>query len=124
MVMKEISTFNFNGKEIYLMDVSHFRLHERAEFKKIVDHAKKVIQGQPLKSVLIITDISDTNFDTDIVETFKEYAKHNNPYIKASALVGLSGMQKVIFYAVKTFTGRDFYIAKNFADAQEWLLRQ
>lgn len=122
--MKEISTFNFNGKEIYLMDVSHFRLHERAEFKKIVDHAKKVIQGQPLKSVLIITDISDTNFDTDIVETFKEYAKHNNPYIKASALVGLSGMQKVIFYAVKTFTGRDFYIAKNFADAQEWLLRQ
>jgi len=122
--MKEISTFNFNGKEIFLMDVSHFRLHERAEFKKIVKDANKVIQGQPLKSVLIITDITDTNFDTDIVQTFKEYAKHNNPYIKASALVGLSGMQKVIFYAVKTFTGRDFYIAKNFEDAQEWLLRQ
>ena len=122
--MKELSKFEYKGKEIFLMDVSHFRLHERAEFKTIVDHAKKIIQGQPLKSVLIITDISDTNFDTDIVQTFKEYAKHNNPYIKASALVGLSGMQKVIFYAVKTFTGRDFYLAKNFEDAQEWLLRQ
>ena len=122
--MKEISTVTYNGKEIFLMDVSHFRLPERVAFKRHVDHAKKVIQGQPLKSVLIITDITDTNFDTDIVKTFKEYAKHNNPYIKASALVGLSGMQKVIFYAVKTFTGRDFYIAKNFADAQEWLVRQ
>jgi hypothetical protein len=122
--MKEISSFNYKGKEIFLMDVSHFRLHERTEFKNIVDQTKKVIQGQPLKSVLIITDITDTNFDTDIVATFKEYAKHNNPYIKASALVGLSGMQKVIFYAVKTFTGRDFYIAKDFSDAQEWLIRQ
>ena len=124
MYMKDLSTFNYKGKAIFLMDVSHFRLHERAEFKKIVDHAKKVIQGQPLKSVFIITDITDTNFDTDIVATFKDYAKHNNPYIKASALVGLSGMQKVIFYAVKTFTGRDFYIAKDFSDAQEWLIRQ
>jgi hypothetical protein len=122
--MKGISTFNFKGKEIFLMDVSHFKLHERAEFKKHVEHAKQVIQVQPLKSVLIITDITDTNFDTDIVNTFKEYAKHNNPFIKSSALVGLSGMQKVIFFAVKTFTGRDFYIAKDFTDAQEWLIQQ
>jgi hypothetical protein len=122
--MKEMSTFTYKGKEIYLMDVSHFRIHGRAEFKKVVEHAKTVIQVQPHKSVLIITDISDTNFDMDIVDTFKEYAKHNNPYIKASALIGLSGMQKVIFYGIKTFTGRDFYLAKDFADAQEWLIRQ
>jgi hypothetical protein len=122
--MKEISTFTYSGKELFLMDVSHFRLPERAEFKRIVDHAKKVIQARPPKSILIITDISDTHFDSDIVDTFKEYAKHNNPYIRASALVGLSGMQKIIFYAIKTFTGRDFYIAKDIADAQEWLVRQ
>jgi hypothetical protein len=122
--MKEISTSSFKGKTIYVMDVSHFRIQNRAEFKRIVEHAKTVIQAQPLKSILIITDITDTNFDMDIVETFKEYAKHNNPFIKASALVGLSGMQKVIFFAVKTFTGRDFYLAKDFADAQEWLVRQ
>jgi predicted molibdopterin-dependent oxidoreductase YjgC len=122
--MKEISKYNYKGKTIFLMDVSHLRLNERADFKKIVEHAKAAIQVQPHKSVLIITDVTDTKFDREIVESFKDYAKHNNPFIKASALVGLSGMQKVIFYAVKTFTGRDFYLAKDFADAQEWLIRQ
>ena len=122
--MKEISSFNYKGKEILLMDVSHFRLHEREEFNRIVDLAKKAIQTKPLKSVLIITDVTDTTYDADIVKTFKEYAKHNNPYVKASALVGLSGMQKVIFFTIRTFTGRDFYIAKDVEDAQEWLIRQ
>ena len=122
--MKELSTISYKGKEIYLMDVSHVRLHEREEFNRIVDHAKKIIQTQPLKSVLIITDVSDTVYDADIVKTFKEYAKHNGPHIKASALVGLSGMQKVIFFTIKTFTGREFYLAKDFSDAQDWLVLQ
>jgi hypothetical protein len=122
--MKEISTFNYKGKEFFLMDVSHFRLHEREEFNRLVALAKNVIKTKPLKSVLIITDVTDTTYDADIVKTFKEYAKHNNPYVKASALVGLSGMQKVILYTIKAFTGRDFYLAADIEDAQEWLERQ
>jgi len=121
--MKELSTCHYKGKDIFIMDVSHCRLQDREEFNRIVNHAKKIIQARPLKSVYIITDVTDTTYDADIVGTFKEYAKHNTPYIKASALVGLSGMQKVIFFTIKTFTGRDFYIAKNFEDAQEWLIR-
>jgi hypothetical protein len=122
--MKGISTIDFKGKQIFLLDLSYLTLKDRTEFKKHVAHARETIQEQPPKSVLIITDTTETNFDSDFVDTLKEYAKHNNPYIKASALVGLTGLQKIIFYGVKTFTGRDFYIAKDLTDAQEWLVRQ
>jgi hypothetical protein len=122
--MNGISTISFKGKQIFLLDLSSLTLKDREEFKKHIAHAGKVVQGQPLKSVLIITDTTNTKFDTDFVETLKEYAKHNNPYIKASALVGLTGLQKIIYFAVKTFTGRDFYIAKDLTDAQEWLSQQ
>jgi hypothetical protein len=122
--MKGISTISYKGKQIFLLDLSYLTLKDREEFKKHIAHAGEVIQKQPPKSVLIITDTTNTKFDTDFVETLKEYTKHNNPYIKASALVGLTGMQKIIYFAVKTFTGRDFYIAKDFSDAQEWLIQQ
>ena len=53
-----------------------------------------------------------------------EYASHNTPYIKASALVGVSGVQKVVLAAIKALTGRDFYLADTMEEAQEWLVQQ
>jgi trimethylamine:corrinoid methyltransferase-like protein len=122
--MAGVSFTSHSGKNILIVDVSELKVQNREEIKRIIGHAKEQIQKHPLKSLLIITDVTNTHFDNDIVETFKEYAKHNNPYIKASAVVGLSGMQKVILLAIKKFTGRDFYIASNLKDAEEWLVQQ
>lgn len=54
----------------------------------------------------------------------KEYAQHNTPYVKASAVVGISGWAKVILTAIKTATGRDFHIAVTMEEAKEWLVNQ
>jgi hypothetical protein len=54
----------------------------------------------------------------------KEYAQHNTPYVKASAVVGISGWSKIILIAIKTVTGRDFYLADSMEEAQEWLINQ
>jgi hypothetical protein len=45
----------------------------------------------PPKSVLVITNVINTGFDTEISGIIKEYAQHNTPYVKASAVVGISG---------------------------------
>jgi hypothetical protein len=92
--------------------------------KEHVNAAKEVIRQYSSKSALLITDVTDTKFDAGISSIIKEYAQHNTPYVKASALVGVAGMQKVILSAVKRLTGRDYYLANTMDEAIEWLIKQ
>jgi len=94
------------------------------EIQKYVEQARQKIGKQPAKSVLHITNVTHTGFNTDISNIIKEYAMHNTPYIKASAIVGMTGLQKIIYTAIKTFTGRDFYLANTMEEAKEWLVKQ
>ena len=74
--------------------------------------------------MLVITKVINTGFDTEVAGIMKEYAQHNTPYVKASAVVGISGWSKIILIAIKTVTGRDFYLADSMEEAQEWLIKQ
>jgi len=112
------------GKTILCLDIADLRINDKPELNRLVEEAKKNIRQQPPKSVLIITNVKETKFDTEIANTIKEYARHNTPYIKASSLVGVSGWAKIILTAVKTITGRDFHLAETVDEAKEWLISQ
>jgi hypothetical protein len=97
---------------------------DKPEFRKLVAQAKQNIRQYPLKSALVITNVINTGFDTEVSGIIKEYAQHNTPYVKASAVVGISGWSKIILMAIKTVTGRDFYLANTLEEAKEWLVKQ
>jgi hypothetical protein len=54
----------------------------------------------------------------------KEFTKANTPYIKAAAVVGISGLLEVAMSAVAKFSGRSFISFKTRSEAVEWLLKQ
>jgi hypothetical protein len=122
--MAGVYELNYKGKNIFCLDVAGLKLKDRPEFQKHIEHAEEQIQKHPLKSLLIITNVRDTGFDTQVAAIMGEYADHNTPYVKASALVGVSGVQKVVVAAIKAIIGRDFYIADTMEEAQEWLIQQ
>jgi hypothetical protein len=51
----------------------------------------------------------------------KEFTKHNKPYVKASAVVGISGIKKIIFHAVMLFSGRKIHACDTLEQAKDWL---
>jgi len=112
------------SKNIFCLDITYLRMKDVQEIQKYVEQARQKIGKQPAKSVLHITNVTHTGFNTDISNIIKEYAMHNTPYIKASAIVGMTGLQKIIYTAIKTFTGRDFYLANTMEEAKEWLVKQ
>jgi hypothetical protein len=114
----------YNGKNILCLDVAGLKLKDKPEFKKYVDDAEEQIRMHPPKSLLLVTNVTDTGFDTEVSAVMGEYALHNTPYVKASALIGVSGVQKVVLAAIKVLTGREFYLADSMEDAQEWLIQQ
>jgi hypothetical protein len=109
-------------KTILCLDIADLQVKDKPEFYKLVALAKQNISQQPLKSVLVITNVTNTGFDTEIANLIKEYAEHNTPYVKASSVVGISGWQKIILTAIKAVTRRDFHLANTMEEAKEWLV--
>jgi hypothetical protein len=122
--MADFYEFNYKGKKILCLDIADLQISDKPELYKLIANAKHTISQSPLKSVLIITNVKDTRFDTEIANLIKEYTNDNTPYIKSSCVVGISGWQKVIFTAIKTVTGRHFHLADTMDEAKEWLVNQ
>ena len=122
--MAGVFELNYKGKNIFCMDVAGLKLKDKQEFQNLVEFAEEQIRKHSHKSLLLITNVTDTGFDTEVSAIMGEYAVHNTQYIKASALVGVSGVQKVVLAAIKFLTGRNFYLTDTVEEAQEWLIQQ
>jgi hypothetical protein len=122
--MQRVYDLQHQGTTIFCLDISGFQLADKPEFHRLVDQAKERIRSARPKSLLVITNVTNTGFDSDVARTIKAYAEHNTPYVKASAVVGISGLQKVVLTAVKTLTKREFHLADTMDEAIEWLVRQ
>jgi hypothetical protein len=115
---------NHKSKKVFCLDITDLQMKDTDEVLIHVEQAMKKISRQPPKSVLHITNVTNTGFNSDVTNIIKEYAKHNTPYIKASAIVGLTGLQKIIYTGIKAITGRDFHLASTMDEALEWLEHQ
>ena len=122
--MADVFEIKYKGKTIFCMDIAGLQSKDKQVFLNLVEHAKAMIRQHTPKSMLVITKVTNTGFDTEVAGIIKEYAQHNTPFVKASAVVGISGWSKIILTAIKTVTGRDFYLADTMEEAQEWLIKQ
>jgi hypothetical protein len=123
-VMAGTFELEYKGKKILCLDLCGIQVKDKEEFKMHVGNAKKAIAQHPPKSLLLLMNVANTAFDTEIAAVVADYATHNTPYVKASAIVGISGVQKMILTMIKSVTGRDFYLANTMQEAQDWLAEQ
>jgi hypothetical protein len=95
------------------------------ELKERIESIKPVVIKEPPHSILCIADVIDGKFNPEMTQMLKEFTKHNEPYIKMTALIGVDGLKKVIYSGVLLFTGRKNLILKNTRqEAMEWLAEQ
>jgi len=110
------------GTKILLVDFSGTKPGE--EFYDSIEEAKKIIHSQPEKSVISLFDATDGHFDQEVINALKEFAKSNTPYIKTSALVGVTGLLNIALMTISRFAGRDFKTFKTREKALDWLITQ
>ena len=116
--MNRIRFINHNGKQLLFLDFSSCKADEAL---KTINEAKKVIKDQPENSLLVLTDVTDGAFNTKVTDAMKEFAAHNRPYVKASAVVGITGLKKIIYDAVLMFSKRNISTFDSIDSAKEWL---
>lgn len=68
--------------------------------------ARDIVGTQSHKSVYCLVDVSESRFNVDVVEALKDLAIHNQPFVIASAVIGVTGLKRVILEGVVKVTGR------------------
>lgn len=116
--MDRVQFIEHKGKKILQLDLSGCRADEVIP---VIEHARTVIRKQPPRSLYTLTNVTGAGFNNAVTEALKQFAAHNKPYVAAAAVVGISGLNRIIYNAVMKFTGRTFNAAPSLDEAKDWL---
>ena len=120
--MARTQLIEHHGRKIFFIDFSGIKTIQ--EIKTVIADAQKFIHSQPVGSVYTLTTVEDTHFNNDITPIFTEYVKSNKPYVKASAVIGITGLKLILYNTMMKLTGRDTRSFKTLDEAKEWLVKQ
>jgi flavodoxin len=119
--MGRINFIDYKGKSILIEDFSNLRPGK--EFMDTIEAAQKLIASRPLNSVLAVLDATGTHYDVDIIARMKDFVKANSPYIKNSAVVGVTGLLYIALNTLANAAGRKFPVFQTREEALEHLLK-
>jgi hypothetical protein len=94
------------------------------ELIDITERVKPIVEKEPPNSVICLCNVKGSRFNTEITQILKEFTKHNEPYMKMTALLGVEGLKKVIYDTIVLYTRRQNLILKNSIEALDWLVEQ
>ena len=109
------------GKRVLFLDYSSCN---GAMLKMAAEEGNRVISREPPSSVLTLTDVTGTSFDQQSVTALKAMVAANAPYVKRAAVIGISGLQSLIYDAVQAFSKRKIPHFPTREQALEWLIAE
>ena len=90
-----------NGKELYLIDIAGLTPDEVIA---AIPTVERDVRARPQRSVCTLLNVKDVRLDARMNERLKALAAGNAPYVKASAIVGLARLQRVVLSTVSIFS--------------------
>ena len=78
---------------------------------------------QPAIPPLLLVNVGDIDFNSEIIKVFNDFANKKSQYIKALAVLGISGLQKIFLKAATGSLGIhiEAYPSSQKLEALEWL---
>lgn len=108
------------GQRILLLDFSH--LETTPDALAAIAEAKRVVAAQPKQgNLLTLTHVTGSHFDTEVVKALRDLVEHNKPWVRAGAVVGLSGLMRVVFTTLIHLTGRNLKAFDDLESAKSYL---
>lgn len=116
--MAKVTTVSHRGKRIVEIDFDGCR---PGEFAPIISEAMRIIAAGAPGSVLVLTRFDNIRFDPGTVLEMQRFASAAQPFLKANALVGITGMKKVVFGGVKPLYRVPVELFDDPAAGRDWL---
>ena len=116
--MERSRFINHNGREIYLLN---FTDCSPDEIVPIIEECARQVQARPEKSVRTLTVAGNGSFNNDVINKLKDLTQGNAPYVERAAVVGITGLYKVVMNAIKMFSKREFHLFDKVEEAKDFL---
>ena len=121
--MDRVRFIEHKGKRIILLDFAG--IVDSAQGLNAVAEATRFIGAQPVGGgTLTLTDVTDTRYDRQIVEAFKEMTAKNRPIVKAAAIVSSSSLHRAAISMIALFSRRKLEVFDSRPEALDWLVTQ
>lgn len=120
--MSRVEFIDHNGTRILMLDFSG--VEDPELLTEPIEEAKRVIAAEPEGSVLTLTYVRGSKFNADLAQRLWQLARHNRPYVKAGAVVGIEGLQKDLYHLVMNLSRRKLPPFDQLEDAKNWLASQ
>jgi len=116
--MERSRFIHHKGRELYVLDCSDCKPEEIAA---IIDECARQVQVRPEKSVRTLTIAGGGKFDNNVLQKLKDLTQNNGPYVDRAAVVGITGLYKVVMNTIKMFSKREFHLFDSVDDAKDFL---
>jgi hypothetical protein len=117
--MERIRFIVHKGQQILFIDFSNISPDDALN---VIAQAKTVIAKQPPASLLTLTNTYNARFNSKIRQAMTAYVKHNKPFVKAAAVIGVTGLQEIIFSGILKLTKRKIKLFNDIEQAKDWLI--
>jgi hypothetical protein len=108
------------GKRILFINYSHCDV---AMLKAVAEEGHRVIAGEEPNSVLTLNDVTGTTFDKESVAVLQAKVAANAPYVRRAAVIGINGLQRLIYEGVQAFSRRRIPLFDSRQEALSWLVK-
>ena len=119
LIEERVKWINYKGKDILRDDYTNLQGDEFVEIiKTLTDHVINV--GK--KDILLLLDLNNSYTNKPVVTAFTEAGKRVRPVVKKTAVLGITGVKKVLLNAVNKLSSIDANPFSSEEEAKEWLI--
>ncbi len=110
------------GRRIFFADYSGFGSDSQALYRE-VEQAVDVIAAEPRRSVLVLSDFSNTVETMKNLDTVRQLIRRSNFAVSKRALLGIGGIRRIFLTTFASVTGgTQIQIFEDRASALDWLV--
>jgi hypothetical protein len=113
----------FNGKKIFYQDFSKL-FYNSAAVKVELEEVQATVKAQPRDSVLVLTDMRDTNVGSDLLPAMNAASAATKAYVRKTAVLGVTGMKRKLADMLTALTGQPMKYFDNMEAAKKWLVEE
>ena len=113
----------YKGQKIFYQDFSKL-FYNSAAVKAELEAVQAVVKAQPTNSVLILSDMRDTNIGSDLLPAMNAASSVTKDYVRKTAVLGVAGMKRKLADLLTALTGQPLRYFDDLESAKAWLVSE
>ncbi len=119
IIEKRTKWIDYKGKEILLDDYTNLQGEELVETIEVLTNH---LMNSGKKEILLLIDLNNSYTNKEVVNAFTEAGKRVRPVVKRTAVLGITGVKKILLNVVNKLSSIDANPFSTEEDAKDWLI--